>query len=229
MILLHYYQSANTKVFPCNITVNDICRPLISHCNWNIFGRISTSWEQVQRYATEVIMFGEQTTHITYCQIAVLDVFRFVLMLHLRWGNLKVPLLPALQLQSVEDVTSKIFFGFLHGKMLHQTGYHLVIPWLGHSSFQGTCLFFWVRPQDSVKTTLGWYLTRLQVLVWLCRKEIATAFVYVWLMKGIFTLNPSAAKDFLITRPWQGFVIPKRGSIFPVTGFSFPTWSSSNT
>ena len=99
-------------------------------------------------------MFGEQTTHITYCQIAVLYVSRFVLMLHLRWGNLKVPLLPALHLQSVEDVTSKIFFGFLHGKVLHQTGYHLVIPWLGHSSFQGTYLFFWVRPQDSVKTIL---------------------------------------------------------------------------
>ena len=30
------------KVFPCNITVNDICRPLISHCYGNIFGRIST-------------------------------------------------------------------------------------------------------------------------------------------------------------------------------------------
>ena len=84
--------------------------------------------------------------------------------------------------------------------------------------------------KDSVKMTLGWYLTRLRVLAWLCRKEIATAVVYVWLMKGIFTLNPSAAKYFLpFTSPWQGLfnpsagvVIPKRGSIFPITGFSFP-------
>ena len=91
--------------------------------------------------------------------------------------------------------------------------------------------------KDSVKTTLGWYLTRLRVLAWLCRKEIATAVVYVWLMKGIFTLNPSAAKDFLpFTFPWQGlfnpsagFVIPKRGSVFPITGYYFPKWSSFNT
>ena len=84
--------------------------------------------------------------------------------------------------------------------------------------------------KDSVKTTLGWYLTRLRGIVWLCRKEIATAFVYVWLMKGIFTLSPSAAKDFLpFTFPWQGlfnpsagFVIAKRGSIFPITGLSLP-------
>ena len=77
--------------------------------------------------------------------------------------------------------------------------------------------------KDSVKTTLGWYLTRLRVLAWLCRKEIAIAVVYVWLMKGIFTLNPSAAKCFLsFTFPWQGlfnssagFVIPKRVSLFP--------------
>ena len=90
-----------------------------------------------------------------------------------------------------------------------------------------------------IQATLGWYLTRLRVLVWLCRKEIATPFVYVWLMKGIFTLNlnPSAAKDFLpFTFPWEGlfnpsagFVILKRGSIFSITGFSFPKWSSSNT
>ena len=62
-------------------------------------------------------------------------------MLHLRWENLKVPLLPALYSQSVEDVTSQIFFGFLHGRMLQETGYHLVIRWLGHSSFHGTYLF----------------------------------------------------------------------------------------
>ena len=68
-----------------------------------------------------------------------------------------MPLLPALHSQSVEDVTNKIFFGFLHGRMLHQTGNHLVIHWLGHSSFQGTYLFSGpaVRPQDSAKTTLG--------------------------------------------------------------------------
>ena len=92
--------------------------------------------------------------------------------------------------------------------------------------------------KDSEKTTLGWYLTRLRVLACLCRKEIATAFVYAWLMKGIFTLNPSAAKYFLpFTFPWQGrlfnpsagLVIPKRGSIFPIMGFSFPKWSSFNT
>ena len=91
--------------------------------------------------------------------------------------------------------------------------------------------------KDSVKMTLGWYLTRLRVLAWLCRKEIATAVIYVWLMKGIFVLNPSASKDFLLfTVPWQGlfnpsvgFVISKRGSIFPITGFSFPKWSSFNT
>ena len=90
--------------------------------------------------------------------------------------------------------------------------------------------------KDSVKTTLGWYLTRLRVLAWLCRKEIATAVIYVWLMKGIFVLNPSASKDFLLfTVPWQGlfnpsvgFVISKRGSIFPITGFSFVKWSSFN-
>ena len=91
--------------------------------------------------------------------------------------------------------------------------------------------------KDSVKTTLAWYLTRLRVLAWLWRKEITTAVVNVWLMKGIFTLNPSAAKDFLpFTFPWQGlfkpsavFVIPKRGSKFPITGFSFPKWSSFNS
>ena len=76
----------------------------------------------------------------------------------------------------------------------------------------------------------------LRVLPWLCRKEIATAVLYVKLMKGIFTLNPSAAKYFLtFTFPWQGFnpsaglVIPKRGSIFPIRGFSFTEWSSFNT
>ena len=88
--------------------------------------------------------------------------------------------------------------------------------------------------KDSVKRTLGWYFTRLRVLAWLCRKEIVTAVVYVWLMRGVFTLNPSAAKNFLpFTFPWQGlfnpsagFVISKRGSIFPITGFSFVKWSS---
>ena len=91
--------------------------------------------------------------------------------------------------------------------------------------------------KDSVKMTLGWYFIRLRVLAWFCRKEIATAVVYVWLMKSIFILNPSAAKYFLpFLFPWQGlfnpsagFVIPKRGSIFPITGFSFPKWSSLNT
>ena len=91
--------------------------------------------------------------------------------------------------------------------------------------------------KDSVKTTLGWYLTRLWVLAWLCRKEITTAVAYVWLMKGIFTLNPSAAKDFLpFTFPWQGlfnpsacFAMPKRGSKFPITGSPFPKWSSFNS
>ena len=29
--------SVTTKVFPCNITVNVICRPLVSHCYGNIF------------------------------------------------------------------------------------------------------------------------------------------------------------------------------------------------
>ena len=56
------------------------------------------------------------------------------------------------------------------------------------------------------------------------------SFRYVWLMKGISTLNPSAVKDFLLfIFPLQdlfnlsaGFVIPKRGSIFPITGFSLP-------
>ena len=103
-------------------------------------------------------------------------------------------------------------------------------PWIQHTS-SSVLTIAW---KDSVKTTLGWYLTRLRVLVWLCRKEIATAFVYVWLMKGIFTLNPSIAKDFLpFTFPWQdlfnpsaGFVIPKRGSVFPITDFSFPKWGS---
>ena len=89
---------------------------------------------------------------------------------------------------------------------------------------------------ERLKTTLGWYLTRLRILAWLCRKEIATAVLYVKLMKGIFTLNPSAAKYFLtFTFPWQGFnpsaglVIPKRGSVFPIRGFSFTEWSSFNT
>ena len=54
-------------------------------------------------------------------------------------------------------------------------------PWIQHTS-SSVLTIAW---KDSVKTTLGWYLTRLRVLVWLCRKEIATAFVYVWLMKGI--------------------------------------------
>ena len=76
-------------------------------------------------------------------------------MLHLRWGNLKVPLLPALHSQSVEDVTSQRFFRFLHGRMLQQTGYHLVISLgLGIAVFKAL-IFFWVRPQDSVKMTLG--------------------------------------------------------------------------
>ena len=64
-------------------------------------------------------------------------------------------------------------------------------------------------------------LTRLRVLAWLCRKEIATAFVYAWLMKGIFTLNPSAKYFLPCTFPWQGlfnpsagFVIPKRAQYF---------------
>ena len=77
--------------------------------------------------------------------------------------------------------------------------------------------------KDSVKTTLAWYLTRLRVLAWLCRKEITTALVHVWLMKGIFTLNPSAAKDFLpFTFPWQGLFNPS-------AGFVIPKWSSFNS
>ena len=35
--MLHYYKSVNKKVFPCNITVNVLCIPLISHCYGNIF------------------------------------------------------------------------------------------------------------------------------------------------------------------------------------------------
>ena len=77
--------------------------------------------------------------------------------------------------------------------------------------------------KDSVKTTLAWYLTRLRVLARLCRKEITTALVHVWLMKGIFTLNPSAAKDFLpFTFPWQGLFNPS-------AGFVIPKWSSFNS
>ena len=69
--------------------------------------------------------------------------------------------------------------------------------------------FFWVRPQDSVKTTLGWHLTRLRVLVWLCRKKIASAFICVWLMKGIFTLNPSGRKIFCrLHFPDRAYLIP---------------------
>ena len=70
--------------------------------------------------------------------------------------------------------------------------------------------------KDSVKTTLGWYLTRIRVLAWLYPKEITTAVVYVWLMKGIFTLNPSAAKYFLpFTFPWQGLFNPSAGFVIP--------------
>ena len=70
--------------------------------------------------------------------------------------------------------------------------------------------------KDSEKTTLGWYLTKLRVLACLCRKEIATAVVYVWLMKRIFTLNPSAAKDFLpFTFPWQSLFNPSAGFVIP--------------
>ena len=43
--------------------------------------------------------------------------------------------------------------------------------------------------------------------------EIFSA-IYISLA-GLNLFNPSA-----------GFVIPKRGSIFPITGFSFPKWSS---
>ena len=70
---------------------------------------------------------------------------------------------------------------------------------------------------SSVKTTLGWYLTRLRVLVWLYRKEIATAFVYVYLMKGIFTLqglfNPSAGCYLQ-----NGLNISHNGLFFPQMG-----------
>ena len=69
-------------------------------------------------------------------------------MLHLRLGHPKVPLLPDLHSQSVEDVTSQRFFGFLHGRMLQQIGYHLVTPRLGHSSFQGTYPFSGLRHSD---------------------------------------------------------------------------------
>ena len=56
------------------------------------------------------------------------------------------------------------------------------------------------------------------------------SFRSVWLMKGIFTWNPSAVKDLLpFAFPWQGlfnpsagFVIPRRGSISPITNFFFP-------
>ena len=94
------------------------------------------------------------------------------------------------------------------------------------------------NPMKRFSKNYPWVIWRLWVLAWLCRKEIATAFVYVWLMKGIFTLNPSPAKCFFLpfTYPWQGlfnpsvgFAIPKKGSIFPITGFSFPKWSSFNT
>ena len=71
-------------------------------------------------------------------------------MLHLRLGNPKVPLLPALHSQSVEDVTSQRFFGFLHERMLQQIGYHLVIPWLGRSSFQGTYPFYGLGHSDDI-------------------------------------------------------------------------------
>ena len=85
--------------------------------------------------------------------------------------------------------------------------------------------------KDSVKTTLGWYLTRLRVLAWLCRKEIVTAFVCVWLMYfqvGIFRLNPSAAKDFLpFTFPWQGLfnssAVGRDFDIFQKIAVKFPT------
>ena len=79
--------------------------------------------------------------------------------------------------------------------------------------------------KDSVKTTLGWYLTRLRVLAWLCRKEIATAVAYVWLMKGIFTLNPSVEIYFLpFTFPWQGlpYLILQRALLSPKGAQYFP-------
>ena len=73
--------------------------------------------------------------------------------------------------------------------------------YLSHGEHTSSSVLTIAAWKDSVKTTLGW----LRVLAWLCRKEIATAFVHVWLMKGIFTLNPSAAKLFLpFTFPWQG-------------------------
>ena len=73
--MLHYYKSVNTKVFPSNITVSVICRPSISHCYGNIFGRAYTSWEKVQTYAW-------RADHIHYIRVhscfMILDLFSYV-------------------------------------------------------------------------------------------------------------------------------------------------------
>ena len=71
--MLHYYKSVNTNVFPCNIAVNVICRPLISHC-YEIYlvGHLPHENQCKHMQLQSSVMGGKQTTQITSRQIDVL-------------------------------------------------------------------------------------------------------------------------------------------------------------
>ena len=122
----------------------------------------------------------------------------------------KVPLLPVLHSQSVEDVASQRSFWFLHGRMLQQTGYHLVIPWLTHSSFQGTYLFFWVRPCTRFSKNEPWVVFNkiTSPSRWVFRKEIFVSFSLCFIACLFsFIENQASFLSFFPCLNWLSFVV----------------------